>query len=124
MMDGFNKGGIAGILSAVLKGVAFFAICVLLFSAVFFLFTVNESYIPICYNGLVFLTAFFVGIWSSKNQSTKGYLRGLFGGLAFTLLFMVFSSLYGGKPVTHAAVTYFIMIIISICGGIIGINVN
>lgn len=116
--------GIKGLALAVLKGIIFFILCVLIFSAVFYFFTVNETYIPICRSGLIFLTAFLTGLWSSKGQSTKGYLRGLFSGLILAVLFMAASAIFGGSPILKAAVTYFIMIIVAICGGIIGINVK
>lgn len=123
-MNGFNKSGTAGVMKAVLKGILFFGICVLLFSAAFYLFAVNEDYIPIFVSGLLFLTAFLTGIWSSSGKSTKGYLRGLFAGGALVTLFMVFSSFYGGRPINQAVLTYFIMLVISVAGGIIGVNLN
>lgn len=116
--------GIKGLALAVLKGAAFFITGVLIFSAVFYFFTVNESYIPIVRSGLVFLTAFLTGLWASKGEISKGYLRGMAGGLILAVLFMTASKLFGTGPVLKSVVTYFIMIIIAISGGIIGINVK
>ena len=122
-MNGFN--GIKEIIFAVLKGMVFFAIGVLIFSAVFNFFTVNESYIPIVRCGLLFLSSFLTGIWSSKKQTSKGYLRGLISGLIFAALLLIFSLVTnGGSHIMKAAVTYLIVIIMSVLGGIIGINVN
>lgn len=119
-MDGFNK--VKGVALSVLKGISFYILLVLIFSAVFWLFSINETYIPIIKSGLSFLTAFLTGLWSAKNGSDKGYLRGLFSGIFLVLLFMAISLIFGGESLIKSAVTYFIMIIISISGGIIGIN--
>lgn len=123
-MNYFTKSGIWGILTALIKGIIFFIACILLFSAVFFLFTVNEAYIPICLRGLMLLTAFLTGIWSSAKEISKGYLRGLISGLLLTVVFIVFSLFLSEKTVTQSAVTYLIMIVISVFGGITGININ
>lgn len=123
-MNYFTKSGITGILTALLKSVIFFTVCILIFSAVFFLFTVNETYIPICLRGLMLLTAFLSGVWASKKESSKGWLRGLISGLLLTVIFLVFSLFVSGKTITQSAVTYLIMIIISVFGGITGININ
>ena len=121
-MNGINE--IKGILTAVLKGMIVYLVSVVIISAVFYFFTVNENYIPMCRSGIAFLCAFLTGVWSVKGKNTKGYLRGLFSGIISAVILMGISSLLGGRPISNAAVTYFIMVVISVCGGIIGINVN
>ena len=116
--------GIKRFALAVLKGILFFLAGVIIFSAVFYFFTVNETYIPIVRSGLVFLTAFITGLWSSKGETSKGYLRGLASGLILAVLFITASKIFGESPVLKSVVTYLIMIVIATIGGIIGINVK
>lgn len=107
---------------AVLKGVLFFVLGASLFSTCFYLFTVNEAYISIARNALMLLTAFFTGLFASQRESSKGYLRGFFAGLVLVILFTVVSKISGGGNFISSVITYSLMLIIAIIGGMIGIN--
>lgn len=107
---------------AVLKGTLVFVFGALTLSACFYFFTVNEAYIPIARNALMLLAAFFTGLFASKSESSKGYLRGFFAGLALVILFTVVSKISGGGNFISSVITYSLMLIIAIIGGMIGIN--
>lgn len=121
-MNGLN--GIKGMSLAILKGIAFFIAGIIIFSAVFYFFTIDETYIPILRTALIFITAFLTGIFSSKKELSKGWLRGLISGVVLCILFIAGSKLWGGNAVLKSAVTYIIMLALSTLGGIIGINVK
>jgi len=121
-MNGLN--GIKKMALALLKGIAFFLAGVIIFSAVFYFFTVSETYIPILRTALIFITAFLTGVWSSKGETAKGWLRGLLAGVLLSVMFIIGSKLLGGLPIMKSAVTYIIMAVISTLGGIVGINVK
>ena len=121
-MNGFK--GIKEIIFAVLKGILFYAVGILIFSAVFNFFTVNESYIPAVRCGIMLLSAFLAGLWSVKGSLSKGYLRGIISGAVFAVIFYLFASFTGGDTGLKTLATYLLMIIMSALGGIIGINAN
>ena len=121
-MNGLN--GIKKMALALLKGSLFFLAGVVIFSAVFYFFTVPEEYIPILRTALIFITAFLTGVWSSKGVASKGWLRGLVSGILLTVLFIIGSKLWGGPSALKSAITYAIMVAISLLGGITGINVK
>lgn len=121
-MNGLN--GIKKMAFAILKGVLFFIAGVVIFSAVFYFFTLPEEYIPILKTALIFITAFLSGIWASKGLASKGWLRGLIAGILLIVVFIIGSKLWGGPSALKSAITYLIMVAISLFGGIVGINVK
>ena len=121
-MNGLN--GIKKMAFALLKGVAFFIAGVIVFSAVFYFFTIPEEYIPILRTALIFITAFLTGVWSGKGVASKGWLRGIVAGILLSVLFIIGSKIWGGASVLKSAITYSIMIAVSLFGGIVGINVK
>lgn len=113
---------IKGVLKAVLLGIVIFSALILLISAFFYFFKIKEDFIPITFNIILFASAFLVGIFSSKNALSKGYLRGLASGILFigftVLLFLIFKKTIVGKD----GISYTIMLLLSFFGGILGIN--
>lgn len=117
-----NTGFFKGIFKATVAGTVVFAILTLLTSVVFYFFSVKEEIIPLAFKIILFLSAFVTGILSSKNASSKGYLRGIASGMIF--IFIVFVLFWILKKPTDAkdGITYTIMLLLSFFGGILGIN--
>ena len=121
-MNGLN--GIKKIAFALLKGISFFLAGVVIFSAVFYFFTIPEEYIPILRAALIFITAFLTGVWSGKGATSKGWLRGIVAGILLSVLFIIGSKIWGVPSSLKSMATYAIIIAISLLGGIVGINVK
>lgn len=117
-----SSGFVKGILKAVIFGIILFSVLTLFVSAIFYLFTVKEDIIPVAFKIILFTSVFVTGIFSSKNASSKGFLRGIASGVIFICFILLLFSFFKKATDGRDLITYIIMLLLSFFGGILGIN--
>ena len=114
--------GAGAVIKAVIIGIILFFILILASALIFSAFMPDSAYIPTVFNIIFFLCAFLVGLKSSGSYSTKGYLRGIAGGIIYIAVLAIIFSFFK-KPVTGKTyITYITALLISLTGGIVGVN--
>ena len=105
-------------------GFLFIFAALLLAAGIFYLFSINENYISGILHFIVYSGSFFTGINSSKNAPDKGYKNGMLSGLVFGGVYTLISIFLNGADPINIIVKLSIILIISMFGGIIGINLK
>ena len=67
---------------------------------------------------IIFIESFYLG----KSKDKKGYIEGIINGSIISLFFLIINIIFKKKISIYKIIIYFIIIIISMIGSILGIN--
>ena len=107
------------ILSAVLVGWLFLFAGVLLSALVFHIFSLPEGAIPWVSAILCYIAAFFSGYLAAKGVKRKGFLKGLWAGVLFVVVYLIVALVMQSQIKIWNTI---ILLVLSVFGGIVGIN--
>lgn len=83
---------------------------------------INKSIFNIISIIFVIISLFICGYIIGKNSNSKGWLNGLKGGSAITLIFLIISLIFKSSVNFKMIIYYIAILAISTIGGMIGIN--
>lgn len=106
----------------IIKTLIVIIICSLLLGTLSYFDIINENTLKILQITIIFLYLFYNSYILGKNKQNKGYLEGLKYGSIISLIFILFSLLFRRNFTFYKLLYYILIILISVCGSILGIN--
>ena len=122
-MNGSEREGVSAVskrvIGAAIVGWLFLISTVAVSALVFHIFSLPENWIFWVVGILTYLAAFLSGFRSAKSAKQKGFAKGFWAGVLFVLGYFGVNLITGG---TLRLVNGLILLIVSVIGGIFGIN--
>ncbi len=122
-MNGSEREGVSAVTKRVIGAAIvgwLFLICTVTVSAlVFHIFSLPEAWISWVVGILTYLAAFLAGYRSAKLAQKKGLVKGFWAGVLFVLVYFAVQLITGQ---TLRLLNSLILLIMSMIGGIFGIN--